>query len=198
MQLDDVITALVSRLADEPPPMRGDDELPTTYPAPPTYRPAAVLVPLVQHDGEVHVILTQRVADLQHHGGQISFPGGRVEAGDVDATHTALREAGEEIAMPAPSVRVLGRLGDYPTRTGFIITPVVGALASLPPLQPNPDEVASIFTQPLAFFADPAQRRVDQLIFQGHTHHFYAYDTPHGTVWGATAGILFGLTRLLV
>lgn len=198
MLLETIIATLQARLARQATlPSAGDDELPTTYPRPAEYRGAAVLVPLVLHDGAVQVILTERAAELQHHPGQISFPGGRVEPGDVDLVHTALREAGEEIALPAREVQVLGSLRPYPTRSGFMITPVIGALQTLPSLVADPSEVAKVFTMPLAHFMDPECRRIDQLVFRGHTHQFYAYDTPHGMVWGATAGILVQLCRLL-
>lgn len=198
MPLDVIIDKLQSRLARlGDAPSQGDEELFTTFPRPAAYRGAAVLVPLVLHENMVQVVLTERAADLQHHPGQISFPGGRPEAGDTDLVHTALREAGEEIALPARDVQVIGTLQPYPTRSGFMITPVIGALNYLPPLVPQPSEVANIFTVPLMHFMDPSQRRIDQMVFSGHTHQFYAYDTPYGVVWGATAGIMVNLCRLL-
>lgn len=193
--IDTLERELSGPLATTPGP--GDDELNSTYPRPATYRPAAVLVPLVLIEGAVHVILIERAAGLEHHPGQISFPGGRAEPGDADLVVTALREAGEEIALPARDVQILGTLNTYPTRSGFVITPVVGVLQALPQLVEDPNEVARVFTLPLALFTTPENRRVDRLVFDGHTHEFYAFDTPYGLVWGATAGILVNLSRLL-
>ena len=103
------------------------------------------------------VLLTQRTDHLTDHPGQISFPGGRVEAGDADATATALREAQEEIGLGAAHVEVLGSLPTYTTGTGFIVTPVVALVRPGFALQPDPFEVAEVFEVPLAFLMDPAQ-----------------------------------------
>lgn len=198
MPLEKLISILSAQLvADNAPEGAGDDELHSTYPKPPHYRPAAVLVPLVLVDNDVHVILTERAADLQHHPGQIGFPGGRVEDSDKNLVDTALREAHEEIGLDASLVSVLGHLPSYPTRSGFMITPVVGVLTHLPPLVPDASEVAAIFTVPLDHFVNADNRRIDQITSADYTHQFYAYDTPHGLVWGATAGILVNLARLL-
>lgn len=199
MTLHSIIETLGARLGDVDRPVAGigDDELRSTYPKPTSYREAAVLVPLVQCEDGVHVIFIERAADLQYHPSQIAFPGGRAEPGDADRVMTALREAGEEIALPARDVRVLGTLPTYPTRSGFIITPVIGVLHSLPPLVPDPNEVAAAFTMPLHLFTTPGSHRIDRLLFDGYTHEFYAFDTPRGLVWGATAGILVNLANLL-
>lgn len=175
----------------------GDDMLHSTYPRPLHYRPAAVLVPLTLVDDTVHVVLIERAAGLQHHPGQISFPGGRAEENDADAIVTALREAEEEVALPRHLVQVLGTLPAYPTRSGFVITPVIGAVPHLPVLQPDSNEVARVFTHPLDYFTDTQNRRIDVLRGDDFVHEFYAFDTPHGLVWGATAGILVNLARLL-
>src|SRR5207245_6296875 len=109
------------------------------------FRPAAVLVPLVARAGGLALLLTERTADLPSHAGQVSFPGGKMDAADADAAACALREAEEELGLPAHSAEVLGGLDDVPTPTGFVISPVVGLLATDPPLRPNPAEVAASF-----------------------------------------------------
>ena len=124
---------------------------------------ASVLVPLVLRD-EMTVLLTQRTDHLNDHPGQISFPGGRAETSDADATATALREAHEEIGLEPFEIEVLGSLPTYTTSTGFIVTPVVGLVQPGAPLRPDPFEVAEVFEVPLAWLMNPAhhQRHADR------------------------------------
>ena len=159
---------------------------------------AAVLVPLVVRDEGLTVLLTQRTAHLLHHGGQISFPGGRMEPGDADAVAAALRETEEEIGLARDSIDVIGRLDEYATITGFHITPVVGLLH--PPLVFRPDEfeVAEIFEVPLSFIMDPANHKTDsRLLPSGEKRWFYAIPYEDRYVWGATAGMLVNLQEVL-
>jgi 8-oxo-dGTP pyrophosphatase MutT (NUDIX family) len=159
---------------------------------------AAVLVPLVARDEGLTILLTQRTAHLIHHGGQISFPGGRVETGDPDPQAAALRETEEEIGLPRTSIDVIGRLDDYATVTGFHITPVVGLLH--PPLIFNADEfeVAEIFEVPLSFIMDPANHQHQSRILpSGEKRYFYALPYGERYIWGATAGMLVNLYDVL-
>src|SRR5580693_5241795 len=106
---------------------RGDHDLnPGETPPSAALRPAAVLVPLIEHKSGWAVLLTQRTAHLSAHAGQISFPGGRIEAADADAVAAALRETEEEVGLARANVSVVGRLDTYITGTGFEITPIVG------------------------------------------------------------------------
>jgi 8-oxo-dGTP pyrophosphatase MutT (NUDIX family) len=160
--------------------------------------PAAVLVPLILREEGLTVLLTQRTAHLIHHGGQISFPGGRVENDDSDPQAAALRETEEEIGLPRGDIDVIGRLDDYTTVTGFHITPVVGLLR--PPLTFNPDEfeVAEIFEVPLSFIMDPANhRRHSRITPDGVKRWFYALPYEERYIWGATAGMLVNLQEAL-
>jgi len=164
------------------------------------HRPAAVLVPLVLHGpeaGGITLLLTQRADHLHHHPGQISFPGGGMEAGDVSPQATALRETEEEIGLDPATVEIIGRLPDYFTGTGFRVTPVVGLLR--PPLALRLDsfEVAEAFEVPLAHFLDPARHRRHSIEVAGQTRHFHAMPYGERFVWGATAGMLMSLYRLL-
>jgi 8-oxo-dGTP pyrophosphatase MutT (NUDIX family) len=165
-------------------------------PHPPT--PAAVLVPLVEHPDGLTVLLTQRTAHLAHHPGQISFPGGRLEETDRDdAVRCALRETSEEIGMIPETIAVLGRLDDWITTTGFVITPVVGAVR--PPLSLTLDafEVAEAFEVPLDFLLDPANRGLGYREANGRRHPFWTIPWRDRTIWGATAGILVNLSEAL-
>lgn len=159
--------------------------------------PAAVLVPLVNRPSGLQVLLTQRTAHLNDHAGQISFPGGRVDAGDVDRIDTALREAEEETGLPRTRVEVLGFLPDYDIMTGFRVTPVVGWVEPPFPLAPDPFEVAEIFEVPLNFLLDPANHRRNSRTVDDCTRHFYSMPWEGRNIWGATAGMLHSLYRLL-
>ena len=158
--------------------------------------PAAVLVPVVLH-AELTVLFTQRTAHLKSHAGQVSFPGGRAEPGDPSAEFTALREAEEEIGLPARSVEVLARLPDYRTRTGFRVTPVVGLVRPPLALAPDPREVDEVFEVPLAFLLDPANRQRRTREFQGATVGYYVFEYQQRVIWGATAGMLVNLHKML-
>ena len=157
---------------------------------------AAVLIPLISHN-RLTVLFTQRTTHLKSHAGQVSFPGGRVEPGDASAEFTALREAREEIGLAPDRVEILARLPDYRTRTGFRVTPVIGLVAPPLALAPDPREVASVFEVPLAFLLDPGncQRRTRE--FQGMTVGFYVFEYEDRVIWGATAGMLVNLYKML-
>lgn len=159
--------------------------------------PAAVLFPIVLHGDEPSVLLTQRNADLRDHPGQISFPGGRVEQQDGSPAETALREATEEIGLDPAGVEVVGYLPTYRTITGFRVTPVVATVAPPLVLRPDPDEVAEVFEVPLSHLLDPANHQRHTAQFNGKPRDFYAVPYGDRFIWGATAGIILGLARLL-
>jgi len=153
-------------------------------------RLAAVLVPLVT-DGNTRVILTKRTATLSRHAGEVSFPGGLADPGEVPTT-TALREADEELGLPAGSVEVLGALGAVHTHVlGTLIVPVVGLLDEQPALRPHAAEIERVLTLPLADLA--ALGRETTFTWEGETFPTYVFETPGDVVWGATARILRGL-----
>jgi len=158
---------------------------------------AAVLIPVVAHPGGLTVLFTQRTTQLRSHSGQVSFPGGRAEAGDASAEFTALREAEEEIGLARDRVEILARLPEYHTRTGFRVTPVVGAVTPPLELAPDPREVESVFEVPLAFLLDERNRERRTREFQGMTVGFYVYEYQGHVIWGATAGMLVNLYRML-
>ena len=177
--------------------VRGDHDLNPEMGAPAALRDAAVLVPLVEREPELTVLLTERTAHLAAHAGQISFPGGGVEPGDDDDVAAALRETDEEIGLPPERIDVFGRLDTYVTRTGFRIAPIVGLVRPPFTLKPDANEVADIFEVPLSFILDPANLQRHSRVFQGRQRYFYAYPFEGRYIWGATAGMLRNLCEAL-
>jgi 8-oxo-dGTP pyrophosphatase MutT (NUDIX family) len=160
-------------------------------------RPAAVLVPLVNRAEGLHVLLTQRSADLPDHPGQISFPGGRIEPEDASIAHAALREAHEEIGLPSERVSVIGQLSTYDTVTGYRVTPVVGWVEPPFDVHPDPVEVADVFEVPLAFLLDPANQQRHFRMLGMLRRDFWAIPYRDRYIWGATAAMLMMLDRTL-
>jgi len=158
--------------------------------------PAAVLVPIVQA-GEPAVLLTKRNAHLNAHAGQVSFPGGRIDAGDPHPEAAALREAEEEIGLPQSAVSLLGRLREHITGTGFRITPVVGIIPPGLPLRPSPEEVEALFTLPLGVLLDPSCPKREKAFLRGRWREYWVWPHPEYHIWGATAAILLQLATLL-
>ena len=177
---------------------RGDHDLNPGWTPPSTeLRAAAVLVPLINRDEGMSVLLTQRTAHLSAHAGQISFPGGRIEATDRDATEAALRETEEEVGLTRDHVTVIGRLDTYVTGTGFEITPMVGIVRVPFPLSLDPFEVAEAFEVPLPFVLDKSNHRRMTRVFEHHTRVFFVLPYENRYIWGATAGMLVNLAEVL-
>ena len=166
-------------------------------------RAAAVLLAIVMHE-QPTLLLTQRTAHLSSHSGQIAFPGGRVDAGDADASATALRETQEEIGLAVDAVQVLGQMPPYLTGSAYRVTPVVALVQPGFTLHPNADEVADVFEVPLAFLMNPAHHQRQAFEWQGQRREWFAMPyrdlNAGGTqryIWGATAGMLRNFYRLL-
>lgn len=159
--------------------------------------PAAVLVPVVAYEDGERVILTKRTAHLSNHAGQISFPGGRVDAEDPDVIATALRETEEEIGLDRTYITVLGALEPYVTGTGFVVVPVVGLVKPGFNLQPAQHEVAEVFEVPFAFLMDQRNHQRHKGIFNGVERQWWAMPYGEYYIWGATAGMLRNLHELL-
>jgi 8-oxo-dGTP pyrophosphatase MutT (NUDIX family) len=166
---------------------------------PPTARivHAAVLVPLVPREDDVHVLFTQRTAHLKDHPSQISFPGGRVEGGDQDRIETALREAEEEIGLEREQITVLGTLPDYDIPSGFRISPVIGWVEPPFTLKLDPFEVQSAFEVPLSYLLDAANHQRRRYEFNGRERAYLAMPYEGRYIWGATAGMLQRLSQQL-
>ena len=158
---------------------------------------AAVLVPLVNRQDGLTLLLTQRSADLPDHPGQISFPGGRIEPDDASPAAAALREATEEVGLPAARVEVLGHMATYQTVTGYEVTPVVGWVEPPFDLALDAGEVADAFEVPLAFLLDPANQQRHFRMLGDVRRDFWAIPYGERFIWGATAAMLMMLDRTL-
>jgi len=152
-------------------------------------RPAAVLIPVVDHP-QPTVLLTQRAPHLTDHAGQISFPGGKIDVTDASPLATALREAEEEIGLSREFVDPIGYLDLYGTSFGFRILPTVARVRPGFSLHINKSEVDDAFEVPLAFLMDPANHQVHSREFRGMERSYYAMPFAERYIWGATAGIL--------
>jgi 8-oxo-dGTP pyrophosphatase MutT (NUDIX family) len=151
---------------------------------------AAVLVGFVDRPQGPTVLLTQRTAHLADHGGQISFPGGRMEEGDADIVAAALRETEEEVGLPPASVTVAGALEDHGTVSGYRVTPIVGVVRPPFALKLDPFEVDEAFEVPFAFIQDPANRRHEAVTRGDTVRHIYTFPYEGRRIWGFTARIL--------
>lgn len=156
-------------------------------------RPAAVLVAIWQRDGVAHVVLTKRASHLKHHPGQIAFPGGKIEEGDLGPEAAALREAAEETGLDPASVIVLGTLAPHETVTGFLVTPVLARIHADFAPKADPSEVEEVFTVPLSHLLDPRHYTIQSRLWRGQMRRYYAVPWGPYYVWGATARILRGL-----
>jgi 8-oxo-dGTP pyrophosphatase MutT (NUDIX family) len=158
---------------------------------------AAVMVPLVERPEGLTVLLTQRASHLKHHPGQISFPGGRIEPTDAGPWEAAVRETREEIGLESGFASLAGYLHDHMVLTGYLITPAVAFVRPGFTLELDVTEVEDVFEVPLEFVLDPAHHVPRMRAFGGH--EFLTHDIPYGDrhIWGATAGMLLSLCRLL-
>lgn len=151
---------------------------------------AAVLVPLFEKDGEYYVLFTKRTGNLNHHKGEISFPGGVREDGDVDLLQTALRESWEEVGLPPAQVKILGVLDDFYSVYGYRVTPYVGVFPGCCQINMNPAEIDRIIEVPLAHLLKPEVFRAEDWVYQGRSRPVYFYTYENDEIWGLTAAIL--------
>ncbi len=161
-----------------------------------SHRPAAVLIPITDRP-EPGVILTQRPQWLRSHAGQVAFPGGKVDAIDVDAIDAALREADEELGINRAHVDVIGVADTYYSGSGYRIVPVIGLIPPDLDFDPNPDEVEAWFEVPLSFLLDPANATKKKVDWAGQTREYYDMQWQDRRIWGVTAGIIANLARRL-
>jgi 8-oxo-dGTP pyrophosphatase MutT (NUDIX family) len=160
--------------------------------------PAGVLIPVIERGRELSVLLTQRSAELKHHAGQISFPGGRMEEHDEDVAMTALRETHEEVGIEPQHVSVIGYLGPMPTITGYAVTPVVGLVSDVAELVIDRSEVEFAFEVPLEFLLDAGNDRRVERQFQGRAIPMVEFHYEQRRIWGATAHMVLLLRQYLI
>jgi len=170
--------------------LSGDRDWPESWRRQSALIPAGVLVPIVERRRGLTVLFTRRSENLKHHGGQVSFPGGRMEPGDSDILETALRETREEIGIPPEAVRIAGVLRSMPTITGYAVTPVVGLLPETIRLRLDPGEVERAFEVPLDYVMDPANETRTERVIEGVSVPLLEYEFGGERIWGATAAML--------
>jgi len=162
------------------------------------YTAAAVLIPIISAQQGLEVLLTQRAQHLRHHPGQISFPGGRQETLDSSLEVTALRESHEEIGLSASQVRLLGRLGDYYTVSGYRVTPIIGLVEGHFQPQLDAQEVSRLLSVPLDFLMDPDNFSLQETLYDNEKRHYYSASYDEDIIWGVTAGIIVALYEALL
>ena len=160
-------------------------------------RPAAVLIGLIERGQGLQVLLTRRHEALRHHGGQISFPGGRIEKTDFDPVAAALREAQEEVGLPPALALPLGYLDSFATITGFHVYPVVARVDAAFVAVRDPAEVEEVFEVPLDFLLDPSQARHVEMDYRGRKRRLVEFRYHDYRIWGATAAMLVNFSERL-
>jgi len=158
---------------------------------------SAVLIPIVRRENGLELLFTKRSETVEHHKGQISFPGGATDDLDRSPADTALRESFEEIGLEPSAANIIGLMDDLQTPSGFVVTPVVGFIEQLPVLHMNPEEVVQIIYIPLEKFFDDSLRHSKMRELDGRMVEVFSYDVWDEPVWGATAFFVKQLVSLL-
>lgn len=161
------------------------------------FRPAAVLIPIFIKDMRYFFLLTKRTSNVEHHKGQISFPGGAYDEGDEDLKATALRESYEEIGLREEDVRILGALDDLPTVSKFMVTPFVASIPYPYPFRPSQIEIEHLIEVPLEDLLEPKNFRQENTIRNGQPYTIYYYSSGSNIIWGHTAKLLKQLLELV-
>jgi 8-oxo-dGTP pyrophosphatase MutT (NUDIX family) len=161
------------------------------------FKLAAVLVPIQQKSDGDHLVLTQRAEGLNSHGGQIAFPGGRIDPSDSRPLAAALRESEEEIGLKPGAVRVLGALDQVTAASDYLITPYVGVISHLYDFRLNLAEATEVFSVPVSALLQPGCFKVEPRLYPPERpypiYHFYCQGRD---IWGATARIIMQLLEI--
>ena len=160
-------------------------------------KPAAVLVPLFEKNERTHILLTKRTDTVEHHKGQICFPGGAFNFEDLDCMTTALRETEEEVGLTMDSVDILGELDHIVTVTDFRVCPYVGFIPYPYPFKLSSFEVERLIELPLDFVQGKTELKEAPFLFQGQTFINLHLDFQGDIIWGATARILRNFLEVL-
>ncbi|MCC2615463.1 CoA pyrophosphatase [Aestuariibacter halophilus] len=171
--------------------VQGEPDYPLRKPG----KPAAVLMPILERDTQLSMLFTVRARHLKHHGGQISFPGGKLEASDNSLLDAALREAHEEIGLPLSQVQIVGTLPRYRTISGFEVLPFIGFVRGDVDFRLDDNEVDAIFDVPLDFLLNPANHLIHEVNRKGHRHPIYFIPWQDKHIWGATASFVRTLSH---
>ncbi|MEL6191572.1 MAG: CoA pyrophosphatase [Bacteroidota bacterium] len=205
MNWDSIVQRLSTRLSEELPGKEAQREMASNlrdpyFPIPKDYRESAVLALLYPHlENKLHIVFMKRTQDGRAHGGQISFPGGRIEESDTDTVYTALREAEEELSVPSDKVKVLGTMTEmYIPVSNFMVYPVVGFLAERPDFIPQPDEVDEIIEIQLDTFFDDSIRQMYNVQVRPQLYlNAPSFKINGNVIWGATAMMMNELIHVL-
>jgi len=160
------------------------------YQFPGDLKQAAVLIPLICYQNHMEILLTKRAEHLTHHGGQVSFPGGKAEVDDENLIATAIREANEEISLPTEAIEIIGQLHPYQTISGYIVTPIVALINEDVDYVADENEVSEIFQVPLKHFLSAENRHSVTIMQRGRSHQVHFMPYKNYNIWGATAAML--------
>ena len=160
------------------------------------FKPAAVLVAIQEREDDDYLVLTKRSEQLNHHRGQVAFPGGRLDRGDSDALQAALRESREEIGIDPSHVRILGRLDQVTAAYDFVVTPFVGVIPSAYEFRLNPFETEAVFFVPIAALLEPRSLTIAERL-STHGEPIYHFYIDGWDIWGATARIIVQFLELI-
>ncbi len=188
VRMDDATAASIRRVLTENPPRRIDDS---------SQIPAAVMLLLYPKGDDYCVLLNKRTQLVEHHKGEISFPGGRMDNDDASLLDTALRETHEEMGVVPDDVRILGQVDDMPTNTNYLMSTFVGTIPSPYPFRPSGIEVAEILEAPVSKLRDPRSFKFEVRLVQGQPLESPEFNYLEHKVWGATARVLNNFLRML-
>ena len=161
-------------------------------------KPASVLLPLFEREGKLHLLFTKRTDEVEHHKGQISFPGGMRDPEDQDAASTAIRETWEEVGIDPISIEIVGELDDHITVTGFNISPFVGKVSYPFSVKICEKELSEVFSVPLSFLLERSNCRQEFLLDEdGLKREFYVFQYNQYRIWGATAAITYNFIKVV-